>query len=286
MLTNQANYRPFDGCWLLFPGLMTVGITIARKRVLLVRIITRMADESERRLQVFTHPLSVFCRRVTYALSFKSIAYETIETDLLHPTDDFLSVSWQKEVPAMRVVQGSKTFALVESLNIVEYLDATYPGPPLYVRGMDGRVDSLKKALLDTEIVKRVEPLLKLYIPFIPGTATTDNVTQLRKVLTILNEDLLADGRHFAHRILEVDVVTAGDIALLPMIEFLRVFQDRLFAAVRVQDFANIWTWYDRISTQPWCTRNYPGDRPIENYFHLATTGVYPKLTLPLSLYA
>src|SRR5215469_7879469 len=71
--------------------------------------------------------------RVRIALNLKKLKYETAPIHLRRndqTTADYLAVNPQGLVPAL--VDGGRT--LIQSLAIVEYLDETYPEPPLLPR--------------------------------------------------------------------------------------------------------------------------------------------------------
>lgn len=240
---------------------------------------------AERPLQLFTHPASGFCRRVTYALSFKGVAYETIETDLMHPSADFLSVSHTGKIPAARVWKQGKPHGLVESLCLLEYVDLEYHGPPLYPRCMDGTVDWLQKALLDAAIKKEVEALYLILSGIITSPDSAKTMQALQHSLQVLNDHYLADGRNFGHTIIDSDMVSAGDIALLPFIELVDACRDTLYHGIQLENYANVWKWYKRLSEQPWVTRNYPGHTHLNNAVKSILSGQYPQLTLPVTLY-
>jgi len=68
--------------------------------------------------------------RVRIALNLKSLPYESIALDLrkgAHRAEDYARVNPQQAVPAL--VDGHRT--LLQSMAILEYLDETYPAPPL-----------------------------------------------------------------------------------------------------------------------------------------------------------
>jgi len=240
---------------------------------------------AERPLQLFTHPASSLCRRVTYALSFKGVAYETLETDLLHPSPDFLAASHTNKIPAVRVWKQGQAYSLVESLCLVEYVDSQYHGPPLYPRSLDGTIDWLKKALLDAAIKKEVEGLLAILSGEIVHSDPEKTLQALKRSLQGLNDQFLMDGRNFGHSLIDSDMVSAGDIALLPLIELVDACRETLFQGVVLESYANVWKWYQRLREQPWVRRNFPGSVHICNAVKYMLSGKYAKLTLPVTLY-
>jgi maleylacetoacetate isomerase len=76
--------------------------------------------------------------RVRIALNLKKLDYETAAIHLRRndqTTPDYLAVNPQGLVPTL--VDGERT--LIQSLAIVEYLDETYPEPPLLPKEADDR---------------------------------------------------------------------------------------------------------------------------------------------------
>ena len=237
---------------------------------------------AERPIQLYTHPASPFCRRVTYALGFKGVAYETIETDLQHPTAEFQAVSHTGKIPALCVWRQNQPFGIVESLAIMEYVDS-YPGPPLYARSLDGRVDYLKKALLDAAILKHVELLLVIFSNTQKYPTAESQVQAFQHSLTELDQKYLTDGRNFGHSVLDCEMLSAGDLALLPVIELIDACRETRFPGLHLEHYRGLWTWYERIREQPWVSRNFPGLQHIAK----AVSSVFAghKLTLPVTLY-
>lgn len=69
--------------------------------------------------------------RVRIALALKGLAYETISVpmrDQSHRKDSYRSVNPQMRLPTLELDDGTK---LIQSLAIIEYLDAVYPEPRL-----------------------------------------------------------------------------------------------------------------------------------------------------------
>ena len=87
-------------------------------------------------MKLYSYFRSSAAYRVRIALNLKGIAYETIS---IHLTKDgghnrrpeFQAVNPQMRVPALALDSGE---VLVQSLAIIDYLDETYPEPPLLPR--------------------------------------------------------------------------------------------------------------------------------------------------------
>jgi maleylacetoacetate isomerase len=77
--------------------------------------------------------------RVRIALNLKGLAYESVIFDLRanqHLTDEYRKVNPMRSVPALELAPGQ---FLYESMAIVEYLEETYPEPPLFPKDAMGR---------------------------------------------------------------------------------------------------------------------------------------------------
>ena len=240
---------------------------------------------SDRPVQVYYHPLCLFCRRVLYALAFKGVAAELVLVDLANPSPRFLEVSNTRKIPAVVVWKGGKEFHLTESLRIMEYIDTEYHGPALYPRELNNSVDALKKARIDADIANYVDSVVGKLYPFLEQRATAKDISDLKALLSKLNTDFLVNGQHFAHSLMDsFDHITIADIALLPLIEVLSAWRDSVFVEVLEQDLAGLWKWFECMRVQPWAARNYLGEQPARNYLQIRK-GLHPKLTLPVSLY-
>lgn len=81
-------------------------------------------------IELFSTPLCPFAHRVRLVLAEKAIAYRLTEIDLGNKPPAFLEVSPHGKVPALR--HGDTH--ICESAIINEYLDETFPDPPLLPR--------------------------------------------------------------------------------------------------------------------------------------------------------
>jgi glutathione S-transferase len=87
-------------------------------------------------MQFFSNGFSPFARKVALALDYKGLAYETID-GLTHETrEELLKVNPRAEVPVL--VDGDIT--VVNSSDIVAYLDLKYPERPIYPADLKDRV--------------------------------------------------------------------------------------------------------------------------------------------------
>ena len=130
--------------------------------------------------------LSSAAFRVRIALGLKGLAYESVVFDLRanqHLTDEYRRINPMRSVPALELAPGQ---ALFESMAIVEYLDETYPEPPLLPK------DSLARA--------RVRAIAQLMACDIHPL---NNLRVLRYLARELKADDSARDRWYAHWIHE-----------------------------------------------------------------------------------
>ncbi|MDZ4868839.1 MAG: glutathione S-transferase family protein [Alphaproteobacteria bacterium] len=89
-------------------------------------------------LTLFTNGFSPFARKVAMALEYKSLAYESVD-GLTHANRErLLAVNPRAEVPVL--VDGDIT--VVNSSDIVGYLDQKYPERPIYPADLKARVEA------------------------------------------------------------------------------------------------------------------------------------------------
>ena len=89
-------------------------------------------------MKLYTYFRSSAAYRVRIALSLKQVPYDPVAVNLLkgeHATEAYASVNPQKRVPALDIGET----VLLQSPAILEYLDETYPEPPLLPVGAVAR---------------------------------------------------------------------------------------------------------------------------------------------------
>ena len=95
--------------------------------------------QSDRSTNALYHfPLSPFSRKVRLSLAEKKIEVQLIEERYWEKDPDFLRRNPAGKVPVLRI--GSRTYS--ESSAICEYLEDTYPDPPLLPRDPEGRYEA------------------------------------------------------------------------------------------------------------------------------------------------
>lgn len=89
-------------------------------------------------MQFFTNGFSPFARKVAMALEYKGLDYDAIDGLARANHDRLLAVNPRAEVPVL--VDGDIT--VVNSSDIVAYLDQKYPERPLYPAELKARVEA------------------------------------------------------------------------------------------------------------------------------------------------
>lgn len=237
------------------------------------------------RLQVFAHYLDPFSLRVIYALAFKYVNFEVVEVDLDHKSDEFLEVNPKGFTPAVRYWIGDAVHTMSESKDIVNWVAATFPGPPLYPLAIDMTEDAEVRAKLVQQL-SVVDTIASHYILFMKGEPQDNVYAEMRDALRLLNDKYLAGGRPFAHELVGYENrVSVGDILLLPFIERLDANKNLMHGKeVLAQDLSNVWAWLHRMNTQGW----YAQYRQLPRYFQKAAERskvVGGHLTLPVTIY-
>lgn len=85
-------------------------------------------------MKLYTYFRSSAAYRVRIALNLKGVRYESVPVNLLkseHTHESYAAVNPQRRVPALDVGEA----VLLQSPAILEYLDETYPEPPLLPMG-------------------------------------------------------------------------------------------------------------------------------------------------------
>ena len=100
-------------------------------------------------LTLFTNGLSPFARKVAMALEYKGLAYESVDSLTHANRERLIAINPRAEVPVL--VDGDIT--VVNSSDIVAYLDLKYPERPIYPANLNARVEARAlERLADTRI--------------------------------------------------------------------------------------------------------------------------------------
>lgn len=168
-------------------------------------------------LKFYYHPLSPIARRVWLALLEKQLPFEAIVVNLAtgeQKQPDYLALNPFNHVPTL--VDGD--FAVIESLAILDYLEAAYPTPSLMAESSQAIAQMrMVQQVAVTEIVPKFAPLA--------AAETPDEavVQHLEKALTFLTQHL-GDRSYFGGDRLNLADIVAG--ATIPLIGRLGISLD------------------------------------------------------------
>lgn len=203
-------------------------------------------------LQLYSAPLSSNARRVGIALLEKQIAFELIAMQLDGDqfTADFTALNPMQRVPVL--VDDGVT--VIESLAILDYLEAKYPTPPLLPTAPAAIAQvRMAEILTITEIQPATLPLLKRLVELDVPAATLDHAKdRITRGLQVL-ERLLTPGPYFAGAGL-----TLGDIVAGTIIPGLPMF------GVALQPYPNVLAWCDRLAQRPSWQQTAPAPEVVQ----------------------
>ncbi|RMG07908.1 MAG: glutathione S-transferase family protein [Cyanobacteria bacterium J055] len=169
------------------------------------------------KLKLYHQPLSVNSRRVWIALLEKQIPFELVALNLDGDqfAEDFLAVSPFHHIPAL-VDDG---FSVIESLAILDYLEAKYPMPSLLPKDAKALATMRMVELVTAnELLPAMTPLIRQMMGFIELEAQTRDrsVGQIGKILSFLEEKLGKSPYFGGERLTLADIVAGTAVIWLP----------------------------------------------------------------------
>jgi glutathione S-transferase len=191
-------------------------------------------------LKLYHDPISPNSRRVWITLLEKGLEFELVEVKLdgeqFQP--EFLAINPFHHIPAL-VDDG---FNLVESLAILDYLEAKYPTPAMLPK--DAKDLALVR-MVELTAINELLPLTLALSPMLLGLTGADpeKIDQAKqKASTVLNfyESLLDDRPFFGSETITLAEPVAGTI--VPWL---------LEGRISFNDYPKLSAWCDRIQTRP-----------------------------------
>lgn len=192
-------------------------------------------------LKLYHNPISMNSRRVWMVLLEKKLEFDLVEMQLdgdqLHP--EFLAMNPLHHIPVL-VDDG---FNVVESLAILDYLEAKYPQPPLLPTDAKNlAIVRMVEMVTVNELMPAMNPLIFQMMGFAGGEDTHKLEQAKQKVTIVLQflENLLGDRPYFGSDQLTLgDIVAASAIPWLPNLGF------------PLMDYQKLSAWTERLMTRP-----------------------------------
>ncbi|MFE1747163.1 glutathione S-transferase family protein [Coleofasciculus sp. H7-2] len=187
-------------------------------------------------LTLYHEPISPNSRRVWITLLEKKLEFELVEIKLdgeqFQP--DFMAISPFHHIPAL-VDDG---FKMVESLAIMDYLEAKYPTPAMLPKdGKDLAVVRMVQLVTVNELFPATFPLIPKILG-LPGGDQEKIEQAHQKITTVLKffENLLGDRPYFGSQNLTLAEVVAGTV--IPWLSQ---------GGVSLSDYPKLSAWCDRL---------------------------------------
>lgn len=199
-------------------------------------------------LKFYYAPLSVNSRRVWIALLEKQIPFEPIrlnlDSDQFSP--EFTAINPLQRVPVV-IDDGLR---LVESLAILDYLEAKYPAISLMPYDVDAiAIVRMIGMICLTELQPSTLPLTKQLVGLTVDSATLQ--TAQHRIIQILQ--FFEDLAYFTGNTFTLADIVAG--TLVPSVSMF---------GISMESFPNLTAWLDRLSSRPSFQQTAPSSEQIQ----------------------
>lgn len=206
-------------------------------------------------LKLYHQPLSQNSRRVWILLLEKGLEFELVEMkidgDQMQP--EFLALNPFHHIPVL-VDDG---FNVVESLAILDYLEAKYPTGTLPADAKDLATVRMVQMLTVNELAPAMNPLINRMMGFALVNDSQKLAEANQKIATVLKffENLLGDKEYFGGEKLSLgDIVAGCSVTLLPILDF------------SLTDYPKIGKWCDILTQRPAWQHTQPTPEAIEAF--------------------
>jgi len=192
-------------------------------------------------ITLYDNPFSPFTRKVRMALNFKQVAFESVDALALSEHERLVAVNPRAEVPVL--IDDDVT--VVNSADIVAYIDERFPSPPLLPPSPVGRAKARAWQRTADTILDAIVHDISLWVW--PTHQRTDDPPaglieagrrDIEKILADLDASL-ADS-HFL-----CGAVSVADLALFPHISSLRVL------GIPVEKYESVVRWNTEMRQLP-----------------------------------
>lgn len=174
-------------------------------------------------LKFYYNPVSVNARRVWVALLEKQIPFELVLVNLDGDQfdDEFVSVNPLQRVPAI----VNERLTVIESLAILDYLEAQYPSPAL-LPSEPAAIAKVRMVttITVTELQPETFPLTRSMVGLAVNPAKLESAQQRIGQILEFFETLLGDASYFVGETLTLADIVAGTLVpALPLTEHPRL---------------------------------------------------------------
>ena len=201
---------------------------------------------------LYDYPASPNCRKVRIVLSEKGLEYERRLIDISkgeHRSDHFLAINPHGRLPALQdeiaADDGThQTISVYDSTIINEYLEDSYPDPPLFPSAPSDR--AMARLLEDWADNILIEPAGDLYAQFVFTAESRRQKTKIeetrRRSLQLLRrlDGVLSDGRPYL-----LGGYTIADAAMTPAMAYLTQFGTPIAEVI-----PRVFDWFVRLRSR------------------------------------
>ncbi len=204
-------------------------------------------------LKLYHYPISFNSRRVWVALLEKNLEFELVSIDLngeqLQP--EFLELNPFHHIPVL-VDNG---FRVLESLAILDYLEAKYPTPALLPTDAETLATvRMVEMVTVNELIPALSPLNQQWLGL--GENNSQKLEQAKQQITTVLaffEQLLGKQHYFGKEQLTLAEVVAGTVvSILP------------FLGVSLSEYPQLNAWTERLNQRPAWAITQPSLKEIE----------------------
>jgi len=205
-------------------------------------------------LKLYQRPISLNSRRVWIALKEKGLEFELVDMELdgdqFQP--DFIALNPFHHIPVL-VDDG---FRVIESLAILDYLEAKYPTPAM----LPGDAQSLAIVrMAEMVTINELEPATNLLFMQMIGVPSDESKLEeaRKKIATGLSflEQLLGDRAYWG----------GDDLSLADIVAGISVSSMRYFG-VSIDAYPILSAWCDRLVKRPAWVETAPSDEDVNAF--------------------
>lgn len=206
-------------------------------------------------LKLYHHPVSFNSRRVWVALLEKSVEFELVplnlDGDQLRP--EFLAINPFHHIPVLE----DDGFPVIESLAILDYVEAKYPEPAMLPAGArDIALVRMVEMVTVNELLPAMNPLIGQSMGFSPTDAEKSRQAKekLATVLAFLERQLGERPYFGAEHLTLADLVAGTALPWLPSL------------GLPLDDFPKLSAWCARLTERPSWQQTHPTPEIIDAF--------------------